>query len=220
MKLYDHTILHLTKGDPGPNDEAQGWLQKSPIWDRTIDRMWQAFTTDDPLGAIRSKKPNYANPWDRILSFHAEWKVAPLIDALRPELEARTTWKLAGFGVRAYPLQFLKYAWRKYGCDVLYDNSPVVKKERHVRQWLHNHKHRILLQYPNATQDRLFVTRHVLIVQPSLIPEVNAAAIARCGDGTETVSVRWAVVDGTIDEHITARAMSETINVLSAQYGC
>lgn len=221
--LYRHELVLFDKGDPGPNEEAQEWLLNSKLWARTGAKLQKCLEeSEDPLAEMRTWGLRSAiNPWARGLGMMSEWKVAPLREMLHPELEDRTTWKLAGFSWKWRPMGYLRDAWRqKYGASVLLDNTPQKKKDIHTSQFISNHKHRILMQTPLATDIPLFVTKHVVMIQPVLDPEHNAAAIARCGDGKEVTSVRWIAMRGTLDETYVRINMAQTLKALDKIFEC
>lgn len=133
-------------------------------------------------------------------------KCPPVIEIIRTELEANAYPKIVLFGWHKDVLKWLQEAFRMYHAQILWGQSPPIKRDQMVRKFQRDPRMRVIVCNVQAAGTAITLTaaHEVGIVESTYVPSDMAQAIMRVHriGQTQPVRVRWFNAAGTVDESI------------------
>lgn len=133
-------------------------------------------------------------------------KCRDAVELIKGELESNAYKKIVIFAVHRDVIETMRVGLRDFGAVVLYGGTDPETRQKNIDKFQNNEKCRVFIGNIMAAGTAITLTaaHHVTFVEQDWVPGNNAQAIMRCHriGQTNTVQVRFLVLDGTLDAKI------------------
>lgn len=178
---------------------------------KLLEAQFKAATTEDEkLQVLNSAVKQTA----MLRRYTGLLKAQAVADLVRYELENGLD-KIVLFAIHKAVIEELRERLASFGAVTLYGGTPPAKRERHLESFNNNPKCRVFIGNIAACGVGISLARgasDVLFAESDWVPTNNAQAAARVDDPEQhkAITVRFAALSGSIDEHVTATLRRKT----------
>ena len=169
-----------------------------------------AATEDEKLQVLNSTVKQTA----MLRRYTGMLKAQAIAELVRYELENGLD-KIVLFAIHKAVIEELRERLASFGAVTLYGGTPPAKRERHLDSFNNNPKCRVFIGNIAACGVGISLAKgasDVLFAESDWVPMNNAQAAARVDDPEQrnALTVRFAALAGSIDEHVTATLRRKT----------
>lgn len=178
---------------------------------KLLEAQFKAAKTEDEKLAVLNATIKQAATLRRYTGLLKAKSVAELV---RYELQNGLD-KIVLFAIHRAVIETLRQELKSFGAVTLYGGTPQAKKDRNIDSFNNDPKCRVFVGNISACNTVISLAKgasDVLFAESDWVPMNNAQAAARVDDPEQTnpITVRFAALAGSIDEHVTATLRRKT----------